>query len=208
MTEKDPIIEALSRFSTPELSDGAGSTGKGIMDYHICRQVTGKNAVGRAFTVKVPFEVSGIIPDAILAAQPGDILVIAGQNGCDRSYWGDHRSVCAAMKGIAGIIIDGAYRDKEGCEDAGVPVFARNVVCLSAGKAAEGELNVPVECGGVLVEPGDYIAADVNGIIVMKPSEVEDIIRGAEAKIEAESKTLAYMKETGTIQPRILKHLK
>ncbi len=54
---------------------------------------------------------------------------------------------------------------------------------------------MPVECGGVLVEPGDYIAADVNGIIVMKPSEVEDIIKGAEAKIEAESKTLAYMKE-------------
>jgi regulator of RNase E activity RraA len=116
MTEKDPIIEALSRFSTPELSDGAGSTGKGIMDYHICRQVTGKNAVGRAFTVKVPFEVSGIIPDAILAAQPGDILVIAGQNGCDRSYWGDHRSVCAAMKGMPALSLTAPIGIRKGAK--------------------------------------------------------------------------------------------
>ena len=65
------------------------------------------------------------------------MIVVAGKGFCKGSFWGDHRSICAAKKGLAGVVIDGAFRDKEGCEEAGVPIFARCVVPGSAGIAAE-----------------------------------------------------------------------
>lgn len=205
MINEKEIIKRLSSYSTPELCDGAEKYK--TMDHHITRQVTDKKLIGKAYTIKVPYGVSGIIPDAILAAEPGDVLVIAGQGCREKSYWGDYRSICASMKGIAGVVIDGAYRDKDGCEEAGIPVFARNVVPGSAGKQAEGELNVPVVCGGVEVCPGDYIVGDENGIIVIRPDEAEGIIEGAQAKIDAEHKTIDYMKKTGEILPRIRRDL-
>ena len=203
MSEDANIIELLKTYTTPELCDGASVLR--VMDHRISRQVTDKKVVGRAYTVKTPYGVSGLVPDAILNAQPGDVIVVAGQGCCEKSYWGDHRSVCAAMKGLAGVVIDGAYRDKVGCEDAGVPVFACNVVPCSAGKQAEGELDVPVVCGGVEVCPGDYIIGDENGVIIIRPDEAEDVIKGAQKKIGDEQKTQQVMRETGEIIPRILK---
>ena len=197
------IIERLKMYSTPELCDGAGDYR--TMDHRITRQVTDKKIAGTAFTVKTPYGVSGIVPDAIIEANPGDVIVIAGQGCCEKSYWGDHRSICATMKGIAGIVIDGAFRDKAGCEEAGVPVFAMNVVPGSAGKQAEGELNVPVVCGGVEVLPGDYIVGDENGIIVIRPEEAEVIMVRAQAKIDAENEIRAFMEKTGKVIPRIRK---
>lgn len=80
-------------------------------------------------------------------------------------------------------MIDGAFRDKEGCEEAGVPIFARCVVPGSAGKCQQGKLNTTVVCGGAEVNPGDYIVADVNGVVVIRPDEVESVMKNAEAKL-------------------------
>ena len=200
-TEK--LIRELRKYSTPELCDGAIEYH--TMDYHITEQITDKKIVGRAYTVKPPKGVSGIVPDAILAMEPGQILVIAGEGYGQGSYWGNHRSICAKMKGAEGIIIDGALRDLEGCREAGVPLFATNVTCGSCKKDREGELNVPVICGGVEVCPGDYIVADCNGIIVMKEEEIPGILERAQAKIEAEQYTIRKMKETGEIIPRVIR---
>ena len=102
-------------------------------------------------------------------------------------------------------MIDGAFRDKEGCEEAGVPIFARCVVPGSAGKCQQGKLNTTVVCGGAEVNPGDYIVADVNGVVVIRPDEVESVMKNAEAKIAAEKSTIQKMEETGEILPRIIK---
>lgn len=200
-TEK--IIRELRKYSTPELCDGAGEYR--TMDYHITEQITDRKIAGRAYTVKPPKGVSGIVPDAILAMEAGQILVIAGEGYGQGSYWGDHRSICAKMKGAEGIIIDGAFRDLEGCREAGVPLFATNVTCGSCKKDRDGELNVPVICGGVEVCPGDFIVADCNGIIVMKEEEIPGVLERAQAKIEAEKYTIRRMKETGEIIPRVIR---
>ncbi len=202
MTQQE-ILEHLSTYSTPELCDGAGAGEYRTMDYHIRRMVTEKRIIGRAYTVEVPEGISGIVPDAILEAKPGDILVIAAKGYTAGSFWGDHRSICATMKGIQGVVIDGAFRDIAGCEEAGVPIFARNVTPGSAGKAAEGTLNVPVVCGGIRVYPGDYLVGDENGIIVIRPEEAEKIMEKADEKKAAEEATICKMKATGEIIPRV-----
>lgn len=202
-TEIKAIIEKLKTFSTPELCDGAEDPQ--TMDYQIRQLVGDGQMVGKAYPIQVPYGISGIIPDGILEAPEGSVLVIAGGGFCRGSFWGDHRSICAAKKGLAGVVIDGAFRDLEGCREAGVPIFARAVVPRSAGKEQKGELNVPVICGGVEVHPGDYVIGDCNGVLVLKPEELEDVFRRSEEKIRAQEATIRQMEETGEILPRVIR---
>lgn len=195
------IIEQLREFTTSELCDGA--IDYHTMDYHIKRRVSDKKIVGPAFTVDPPKGVSGIIPDAILAMNPGEVMVVAGKECCNHSYWGDHRSICASMKGLEGVVIDGAFRDLEGCMEVGFPIFARSVTPGSCAKAAEGELNVPILCGGVEVCPGDLIVGDCNGIIVIKLEEAELVMERARKKIAAQNAVIERMRQTGEILPRV-----
>lgn len=195
------IIEQLREFTTSELCDGA--IDYHTMDYHIKRRVSDKKIVGPAFTVNPPKGVSGIIPDAILAMNPGEVMVVAGKECCNHSYWGDHRSICASIKGLEGVVIDGAFRDLEGCMEVGFPIFARSVTPGSCAKAAEGELNVPILCGGVEVCPGDLIVGDCNGIIVIKPEEAELVMERARKKIAAQNAVIERMRQTGEILPRV-----
>ena len=205
MTEKQKeLVSRLRKFSTSELCDGA--VNYHTMDYHIQRRVTGKKIVGPAFTVNPPKGISGIVPDAILQAEAGEVLVVAGQGFCSGSYWGDHRSICANMKGLEGVVIDGAFRDLDGCVEADFPIFVRNVTPGSAGKVREGELNVPVICGGVKVRPGDFIIGDCNGVLVIRPEDAEEIMAKATEKIQAEEYTIQRMRETGEILPRVIRN--
>ena len=107
----EEIIEELRRFTTSELCDGVGAGKYHTMDSAIQERVTYKKIVGPAYTVKTPIGISGLIPDGILEMKKGDVMVIAGKGYCNGSYWGDHRSICAAMKEAEGVVIDGAFRD-------------------------------------------------------------------------------------------------
>lgn len=110
------------------------------------------------------------------------------------------------MKGLEGVVIDGAFRDLDGCVEADFPIFARNVTPGSAGKAREEELNVPVICGGVKVRPGDFIIGDCNGVLVIRPEDAEEIMAKATEKIQAEEYTIQRMRETGEILPRVIRN--
>ena len=200
----EEIIEELRQFTTSELCDGVGAGKYHTMDPSIQERVTYKKIVGTAYTVKTPIGISGLVPDGILEMKKGDVMVIAGKGYCNGSYWGDHRSICAAMKEAEGVVIDGAFRDLQGCRQAGFPIFARAVTPGSAGKERLGELNVPVICGGVEVCPGDIIVGDCNGVLVLKPEEAEGVMERARKKIEAEERTIRRMKETGEILPRVI----
>ncbi len=195
------LIEKLRQYSTPELCDGM--TEPRVMDYGIKPMVTTKKIVGRACTIKVPKGVSGYIPEVLKEVNPGEILVIAGGGECNHSYWGDHRSICAKIQQVEGVIIDGAFRDIEGCREAGVPIYARAVIPRSCKKDSIGEKNVPVECGGIIVNPGDYIVGDENGICVIRPEELEEVFEKSDRKILAQKKTIEYMEETGILMPRV-----
>lgn len=195
------LEEDLCAFTVPELCDGMDVPE--CMDAEIKQRVGKGRIIGRAFTIKVPPGEGAIITEAILKAQPGDILVIAGRGHCTTSYWGDHRSLCAKKKGIRGIVIDGAFRDLAGCEQAGIPIFAKGLTAATAGKSGVGALQVPVACGGIVVCPGDYIAADENGVCVIKADEAERILKRAARKTAAQKAAAEEMERTGTVIPRI-----
>lgn len=197
------LIEKLRGFSTPELCDGAGLYHS--MHHQIRHFVGSAHIVGTAVTVDVPSGESAVVADAIHKLEPGDVLVVAGKGNCDCSYWGDHRSICAAMMKCEGVVIDGAFRDIDGCEEAGVAIFARAVTCGAAQKSPAGTINVPVSCGGVVVNPGDIVVGDRNGVCVVRPDEAEAVMAGALDKRRRQEATIEEMKRTGVVMTKVKK---
>ncbi len=118
---------------------------------------------------------------------------------------GDHRSICAGLLKAEGVVIDGAFRDLEGCEESGFPVYAKGLTCGTAAKSGAGSINVPVSCGGVSVKPGDIVIGDVNGVCVISQEEAEAVIERALKKIEIQQYTLAEMNHTGKVFTKMLK---
>lgn len=201
MEKERELFERLREFTVPELCDGAGVFS--AMDYHIKPWIGRTKIVGRALTVKVPAGEGAIVSRAIELAGDGDVIVIAGQGVCQCSYWGDHRSLCARLQGAAGVVIDGAFRDLEGCEEAGFPVFARALTCGTAQKTEEGQINVPVSCAGVAVNPGDFIVGDVNGVCVIPRDQAETVLERAAKKVAAQKRAAEEMERTGKAVTRI-----
>lgn len=201
--ERDAALrERLLKYTVPELCDGMAI--HRVMDWQIKPWIGRARVAGYALTVDVPAGEGGIIAEAVEMAGEGDVIVVAGKGHCQTSYWGDHRSRCARLNRAKAVIVDGAFRDLEGCEEAGFPVFARALACRSAGKTGEGTINVPVLCGGVQVCPGDLVVADVNGICVIKAEEVSDILERTERKVRAQARITAEMERTGKAAARIL----
>lgn len=198
--KQEEIIEKLRQFSTTELCDGM--TEYRVLDPAIHRMVTEKKIVGPAFPVEIPAGVSGLLPDALSQIQSGQVLVIDAKGYTKQTCWGDYRSFCAALKQVEGIVIDGMFRDLEGCKEVGVPIFARGTIPRSGGKERLGQINVPITLGEVTIHPGDFIVGDADGVIVLCPEEAEAVMQRAREKADREAQAIRYMKETGTLVPR------
>ena len=203
--EMKTLIEELLSFTVPELCDGMKLYH--VMDACIQSRVGNAHIVGPAVTVDVPAGEGGFVADAIPALQPGDVLVIAGKGNCASSYWGDHRSICAKMLGAEGVVIDGAFRDVEGCEEIGFPIFAKGLTAGTALKSGVGLLNVPVACGNQVVMPGDIICGDRNGVLVLRPEEAREAMARALDKRKRQVATIEEMRATGKVLTKVKKSL-
>jgi RraA family protein len=193
------LIERLREFTAPELCDGAPLYN--AMDFHIKPMVTTQKIVGPAVTLRLTLGDSLLVTKAIAAAKPGDVLVIDGRGSGNNALWGDHRSLTAKMRGLAGVVIDGAFRDIENNERIGFPIYARAVTCGSSTKNSNGEVNVGICCGGAVVEPGDVIVGDRNGVVVIPLRFAEQIIACAREKREKMRKLEKEIEETGKVIP-------
>lgn len=198
---KRMLLKKISQYTVSELCDGMEVFE--AMDYQIKPWIGRKKILGFALTVNVPAGEGAIVADAIEMVKEGDVIVIAGKGNLKSSYWGDHRSYCAKMMKAEGVVVDGAFRDLEGCEEVGFPVYAKGLTCGTAGKSGVGQINVPVSCGGIIVRPGDIIAGDVNGVCVIRPEEAEDILKRTERKVTAQKKVVEEMERTGCVITRV-----
>jgi regulator of RNase E activity RraA len=143
---------------------------------------------GPAITVRCFGTDNAIVHYAVDIAKPGDVVIVDRLG--DRRYacWGGGVSLGAHVKGIAGAVVDGVLTDRAEILELGFPVFGRGISPLTTrSPGVTGELNVPVRCGGVIVNPGDIILADDDGVVVLPPSRVADVVaiclpREAQAK--------------------------
>lgn len=150
--------------------------------------------LGTAITVKVSQGDNLMFHLALDMAQPGDVLVIDGGSGNNRSLCGELMMTFAQGKGLAGVVIDGCVRDLDGLEKLSIPIYAKGVTPQGPWKNGPGEINVPVSCGGQVVFPGDILVGDRDGIVVIRPQDAEMLAEKAIKKKAGEDAAFDMMK--------------
>lgn len=163
----DPsLVEGFRGAATGNVGDALGRSA--ALDYRI-KPVVPRLArfCGVAFTVRPRPGDNLVVWKAIELARPGDVLVIATGGYYQHATWGDLTSRIAAARGLAAMVTDGAVRDLDGIQEAGMPVFAAAVTPNSPQKDGPGEVNLPVPIGGKVVHPGDIVVGDTDGVVVV-----------------------------------------
>ena len=164
-----------------------------------------KPLLGTAITVKAPIGDNLFFHQALDMAQPGDIIVVDGASGCNRSLAGEIMLRFAQKKGLAGIVVDGCLRDLDGIEMLEMPVYAKGVTPQGPWKFGPGEVNVPIACGGQVVFPGDILVGDKDGIVVVRRQDAKAVAEAAIKKKAAEDKTFELME--ADLEAYAAKHL-
>jgi RraA family protein len=150
----------------------------------------GKALLGPAFTVKTRTADNLMLHKALELAQPGDVIVVDAQGDLSNAITGEIMMTEAARNGVAGVVVDGAIRDSEALKDLDMPVYAAGVTPKGPYKDGPGEINVPVSCGGIVVNPGDIVVGDADGIVIISPQDAPAILEKAKAKLEKEQAIL------------------
>lgn len=153
----------------------------GFMEPAIRQQLLGSSIAGTAITVRVPYADSVIGHYALKNIRPGDILVIDRGGDQAVSCWGGTTSFAAVKMGLTGLIMDGAGNDIAQANAYGLPIWCRGATPVTTKyRGLGGELNVPIACGGVVVNPGDAVLADDNGVLIVPPAELTSVIEKAQ----------------------------
>ncbi|MBV8916319.1 MAG: RraA family protein [Acetobacteraceae bacterium] len=135
-----------------------------------------------------PYELEIALIDSL---QPGEIPVFACGTSGRVAPWGELLSTAAKFRGAAGALMDGAVRDIKAIRAMGFPVFHGGIAPLdSKGRGRVAQIDVPIECAGVRVQPGDLILGDADGVVVVPQAAEAEVLRRAEEKLAGERTTL------------------
>jgi 3-hexulose-6-phosphate synthase/6-phospho-3-hexuloisomerase len=191
----EELEAAFMKVSTPNISDAMQRRGemRGI------RPVTpGAKMAGRAFTVRTyPGDWAKPV-EAIDQAPPGSVIVIDASGG-EKAVWGELATWSCVVKGIKGVVIDGAIRDVDEIRALGFPAFARHVSPTAGDPKGFGELNVEVTCGGVKVRPGDWVVGDDNGVVVVPSELAVEVANRALDVLEKENRVREEIRRGSTL---------
>lgn len=143
------------------------------------------NAVQNPHPVDDPY---GKIFEAYDGMSPGDVVVIATNGETRSGLWGELLSTAAVYRGVRSVVTDGLVRDIRQMNDMGFGCFSRGYSPLdSAGRCIPDAVDVTVTCGGVRVEPRDFILADYEGVVVVPAAIRDEVLRRAQEKLEGEN---------------------
>lgn len=175
----------LVKMGAGPLSDALGKTG--AMSHAIRPRSKNPRLAGPAFTVRVHTADLLMIGKALSECPKGGVLVIDGHGECDTALWGGLTTQAALVKGLAGVVVDGAIRDSAEIARSRLPLYARAIVAGAGGAEYRGELQVPVQCGGVVVNPGDWLVGDEDGVVVVPAAKLDEAIQIADRILAAEA---------------------
>jgi regulator of RNase E activity RraA len=156
---------------------------------------------GPAFTVKTRPGDNLMVHKALKMVEPGDVIVVDAGGDVTNSLVGELMLSYAIAVGVAGVVINGAIRDLGWVRSNNFPVFAAGVTHRGPYKDGPGEINVPVAFDGMVVEPGDLIIGDDDGLLCVPFDDAASILAAAKAKNEAEAKIIANTK-AGKLDPK------
>jgi RraA family protein len=155
---------------------------------------TGGIMVGPAVTVKARPGDNLMVHKALDIAEPGDIVVVDAGGDLSNAIIGELMVAHAEQRGLGGIVIYGAIRDSAELSAGSFPVFATGVTHRGPYKDGPGEVNVPISISGMVINPGDLVCGDADGLLSVAIEDVEAVYAAATNKHEAETKQMANIK--------------
>ena len=193
-----PRKELVNKYRTMSAATVHEASGrKGAVDCGIKPIARGVRICGPAFTVQCHPGDNLMLHKAIEKAQPGDVLVASVGGYYEAGYWGALMAISGMTKKLGGLAIDGCIRDSEEIIGMGFPVFCRGFCIRGTTKTGMGLINHPTLFGGVVVNPGDLILGDDDGMVVVGHTVCEAVLEKSIDRVEAEEKKSAQL-QAGT----------
>jgi 4-hydroxy-4-methyl-2-oxoglutarate aldolase len=182
----DELVQAISPIPTATLHEAYGQKGALYADIRPVR--LGMKLCGPVVTVKSSPGDNIIVHKAIYVTRPGDVLLVDTGGYIEGGFWGGIMTAAAIQQKIAGLVTDGSVRDTDEIDAMGFPVFSQGISIKGTGKNCLGMINHPIVFSGILVNPGDLIAADSDGVVVIARQDVPDVLEKARQREDKEKR--------------------
>jgi len=186
-------MEKLAKFDSATVHEASG--GKGALASAIKPLDPGMRVCGPAVTVFSEPGDNIIIHQAIYTAKPGDVLLVSAGGAVEAGPWGEIMAVAAQSRGIAGLVIDGYVRDSDAIIGLGFPVFSRGLCIKGTTKSHLGLINHPLTISGEIINPGDIVLGDRDGVVVVAREELEQVIEQSRLRVEKEEEVMRELRD-------------
>ncbi|WP_428268193.1 RraA family protein [Haliangium sp.] len=210
----EEILRGFHAVASASVADAVDQIAerRGYMDHTIQPRINDKKIVGPAVTILEGPTRDKLPPqhalDAIDDSPKGSVLVIGIADGADVAVWGGLMTAGAVANELGGAVLDGGVRDvTEIRRDYDFPVYARSVSPgTTVGRYKTLDANVPVQCGGVMVHPGDLIVADLDGVVVVPEQHIEAVLERATEIERKEAEQARFIRETRSLKQGLARY--
>lgn len=187
------LVEAFAKLPVANVSDAMNrmtAAGPRLRPMH-----ASGGMAGAALTVRARPGDNLMLHKAINMAQPGDVIVVDAGGDVTNALMGEMMLAYAVKKGVVGFVLNGAIRDADAFVATNLPTFAVGVTHRGPYKDGPGEINVPISLDGMVIEPGDIVIGDSDGVLAVPLADAEEILKKTQAKQDAETRQMKAIEE-------------